>query len=239
TSESASGATGELSSATGDASRLRLLVEGSRAFALGARRTLTPSVEIGLRHDGGDAETGMGLELGGALRYVDAGLGLAVELAGRRLAAHADGGYEEWGASASVTVDPGASGRGLSLRLAPEWGAEATGGAERLWSMADARGLAGHAPHAGLRLAGDVAYGLDAFGGRGSMAPYVGMARSAFGRDWRAGVRWTLGPAMEFGFEATRAQSPAAGPSHGLLLRFSWRPGAGLLDGLRRGAPGQ
>ncbi|MCY4531634.1 MAG: hypothetical protein OXC84_04800, partial [Gammaproteobacteria bacterium] len=107
-----------------------------------------------------------------------------------------------------------------------------TGGAERLWSMADARGLAGHAPQTGLRLAGDVAYGFDAFDGRGAMAPYAGMASSGFGRAWRAGVRWTLGPAMEFGFEATRAES-AAPAAHGLLLRFSWRPGA--AEGPRRG----
>jgi len=37
-----------------------------------------------------------------SMRYVDARLGLAVDLAGRRLAAHVDGGYGEWSASASV-----------------------------------------------------------------------------------------------------------------------------------------
>ena len=237
TSEAVSGETGDLAAATGDASRLRLLLEGSRPFALDARRTLTPSVEIGLRQDGGDAETGMGLELGGALRYVDAQLGLAVDLAGRRLAAHADGGYEEWGASASVTLDPGASGRGLSLTLTPAWGAQAMGGAERLWSMTDARSLATgrYQTDAGMRLAGDVAYGFDAFGGKGAMAPFAGMASSGYGRDWRAGVRWTVGPAMEFGFEATRSESALARASHGLLLRFAWRPGTGLAP-MRGGA---
>ena len=68
-------------SATGgfeaDASRLRLILEGSRAFEGDEGRTLTPSVELGLRHDGGDAETGTGLEAGAGIRY--AGAGLTVE----------------------------------------------------------------------------------------------------------------------------------------------------------------
>ena len=42
-----------------DASRLRLALEGSRTFALGESAALTPGLEVGLRHDGGDAETGM------------------------------------------------------------------------------------------------------------------------------------------------------------------------------------
>ena len=237
TSAAVSGSTGILTEAAGDASRLRLLLEGSRPFSVNPRRTLTPSVEIGLRHDSGDAETGMGLEVGGALRYMDSHLGLAIDLAGRQLAAHADGGYEEWGASASVTLDPGASGRGLSLTLSPSWGAQAMGGAERLWSMTDARSLAtgGYQTNAGMRLSGDVAYGLDAFDGRGSIAPYLGIASSGFGQDWRAGVRWTVDQVMEFGFEATRAETATSPASHGVLLRFSWRPGTGHASVMRGG----
>ena len=36
--------------------------------------------------------------------------------------AHEDESYEEWGASASVRIDPGESGRGLSLSVMPVWG---------------------------------------------------------------------------------------------------------------------
>ena len=59
----------------------------------------------------------------------------------RGLLAHEDTNYREWGASGSVRIDPGAAGRGLSLTLTPAWGAD-SGGAERLWSARDARGLA-------------------------------------------------------------------------------------------------
>ena len=44
---------------TADASRVRLALEGSRASAMGDGAVLTPGLELGLRHDGGDAETGV------------------------------------------------------------------------------------------------------------------------------------------------------------------------------------
>ena len=92
------------------ASRVRLVLEGGRRFNLGASATLRPSLELGLRHDGGDAETGAGVELGGAVAYADAALGLSIEVRARMLVAHADAAYEEWGASVTARLDPGARG---------------------------------------------------------------------------------------------------------------------------------
>ena len=69
-----------------DASRVRVIVEGARAFALGGGAVVTPSLELGLRHDGGDAETGTGVEVGGGVRYADAASGLSVEGLARRSA---------------------------------------------------------------------------------------------------------------------------------------------------------
>ena len=48
--------------------RLRTTLEGSRGFTLGERLSLTPSVEVGLRQDGGDAENGTGMDIGGGSR---------------------------------------------------------------------------------------------------------------------------------------------------------------------------
>ena len=102
-----------------DASRVRLVIEGGRRFSLPNGATLHPTLELGVRHDGGDAETGAGVELGGAVAYASAS-GLSVEASARRLLAHADADYEEWGgASAAVRYDPGERGKGLSLSLAP------------------------------------------------------------------------------------------------------------------------
>ena len=123
----------------GDASRVRLALEGSRAFETGGGGALTPGLEFGVRHDGGDAETGTGVELGGRVSYTAPGSGLSVEASVRTLVAHEDSGYEEWGASGSVRLDPGAFGWGLSFSVAPTWGTPSSG-AERLWSARDAAG---------------------------------------------------------------------------------------------------
>ena len=75
---------GNLASSEADAHRVRLVLEGSRGFTWPEGRTLTPTLEIGLRHDWGDAETGFGLELGGRVQYADPTLGLTIEGDGPR-----------------------------------------------------------------------------------------------------------------------------------------------------------
>ena len=133
-----------------------------------ADSVLTPSLEIGLRHDGGDAETGSGVELGGGLRW--AGLkGFTVEVRARGLLAHEESDYEEWGVSASIGLSPGEGDRGLSMRVGSAWGA-AAGGVERLWSQ---RALAGGSFDPDARLDAEVGYGLDAM--RGLLTPYTGV----------------------------------------------------------------
>ncbi len=220
-SEAATGETGLLGATSGGASRLRLLLEGARAFALSETRMLTPTLELGVRRDAGDAETGAGVDLGGSLRYADAALGVTVDASGRYLVAHEDDAYREWGASASIRIDPGTAGRGLTLAVAPSWGASATGGAERLWSLGDARGLAGggYGMDGGMRLDAGIGYGMGAFRGRGGMLPFTGLRLAGPDRAWRAGVKWTLGANATFGFEATRRESPLAPPAHGIELR--------------------
>ena len=60
------GAAGRLNASEAGVTRLRTALEGSRGFTLGGGRlSLTPSVEVGLRRDGGDAETGAGMDVGG------------------------------------------------------------------------------------------------------------------------------------------------------------------------------
>ena len=66
-------------STTGVASRARLALEGSRSFDMGDGGVVTPGLELGLRHDGVDAETGTGVELGGRIAYENAATGLSVE----------------------------------------------------------------------------------------------------------------------------------------------------------------
>ena len=181
----------------------------SRAFEVGESAKLTPGLEFGLRHDGGDAETGTGVEVGGNLRYADAASGLSVEARGRTLIAHEAAGFEEWGASASVRLDPGAEGRGLPFSLAPSLGA-ASNGVDRLWSLQGARGLAPEGKFVATRsLEAQFGYGFGAFGDHGLAKPYAGLSLGEGGaRTWRGGARWTLGQSLDLGLEGKRDRPP-------------------------------
>ena len=216
------GTAGRLSESESQTSRLRFILEGSHRIELAGGQTLTPTLEVGLRHDGGDAETGTGVELGGGVSYADPATGLTVEGKARGLVAHEDTDYREWGASASVRLDPGAAGRGLSLSLSPAWGAD-SGNAERLWGLADARGLAANDSFepAG-RLDAEAGWGFGAFGGRGLATPFAGLSLSDAGeRTWRTGVRWTLGPDTAFGVEGSLREAANDNEAeHGVRFKF-------------------
>ena len=107
-----------------DVSRVRLLLSGRHERVLANGGVITPSIELGVRYDDGDAETGMGVELGGGLRYADPLRGLTVETAARTLLAHEDGGYEEWGVGGTLQFDPGVLGRGPAFSLVSAWGCD-------------------------------------------------------------------------------------------------------------------
>ena len=252
TSEAATGSGGgNLAATQAGTSRLRLMLEGSRTFEVGGGGTLTPRLEVGLRHDGGDAETGTGIEVGGGVSYTDPASGLTVEAKVRGLVAHEDEDYREWGASGSVRIAPDASGRGLSLTLSPTWGA-AGGGAERLWSLGDARGLSANEDvEPERRLDAEVGYGFPVFDDGGVATPYAGWSRSderrtlrlgqrlrlgqatewrvegELGEDartWRAGYGYRLGSALTVTTEATRREPANDGaPEHGIEVRATLR----------------
>jgi len=68
-SDAAAETAGNLAAPSSATSRVRFVLEGSRAFDLGEGRMLTPTVEFGVRRDDGGAEIGAGVELGEALRF--------------------------------------------------------------------------------------------------------------------------------------------------------------------------
>ena len=67
------GAARRLNASEAGVTRVRTALEGSRGFTLGGRLSLTPSVEVGLRRDGGDAETGAGMDVSGGLAFTQHG----------------------------------------------------------------------------------------------------------------------------------------------------------------------
>ena len=208
-----------LSKASAQVSRVRLILEGGRAIILSSGALLTPTVQVALRHDGGDAETGTGVEVGAGLAY-SAGL-LTVDVQVRTLLAHDSAGYEEWGASGAIRLSPDASSLGPSLAVLPSWGALGSG-VTTLWSHPEASSLVRAGPAASLsgRLDAEVGYGLRALHGRGVLTPF---ARSAWtedgGRNWHLGTRLALAESLNLSLEGSRLRQDAGDTALQLMLR--------------------
>ena len=222
------GAAGRLAATSAAVTRFRTGLEGSRAYTLAGRLSLKPSVEVGLRHDGGDAETGAGLDVGGGLVVSDASTGLAVDLRVRMLVMHQAEGFRERGMAISLSYNPRPSTPlGFTAKVAPSWGGQATSGAEALWGRETMGGMAPGGVAQGNRLDGEVGYGLPV-GSRFVGTPTLGVGTSADGRDYRLGYRLGAlggaGTAFELGVDAQRRERPLqGGTDHGALARATMR----------------
>ena len=126
----ADGESATLSDITASVQRLRVGLEGSRSTTLAGGTTVTPYAQVAGRYDGGDGQTGQGLEVSGGLRL--AGGRVGVNAQGRFLAVHSAEGYSENGISVVAFLNPNADGRGLSMSVAPRIGAS-TGDSGMMW----------------------------------------------------------------------------------------------------------
>ena len=225
---------GLLKAASANVSLVRAGVEGSRRLALtddAAGMVLTPSFEVGARLDGGDAETGLGVDLGGGLAFVVPKRGVALDLKARGLIAHEAPGFREWGASASLTWDPRPeTGRGLALSLVRSWGGSPSGGMAALLGRETPAGPGADADAGATsagRLEAELGYGLPAFGGGFTGTPNLGIGLSDTARDYRLGWRLTPArngaPGFEVGLDATRREAANTDAVHGLMLRGTVR----------------
>ena len=200
---------------------------------------LAVSLEVGVRHDGGDAETGFGLDLGGGLSLSDPERGLQAELRGRGLLSHESKGFRERGFSGSLAWEqkPGSE-RGARLTLSQTVGGSASGGADALLARGTLEGLATNDNGDGgdlksRRLELKLGYGLSAFGDRFTWTPEAGFGLSDTGRDyslgWRLVRRSSAGDigSLELAVEATRRESDnpdsGTGAEHTVGLRLTAR----------------
>ena len=195
--------------------RLRVLVSGEQQRGLASGGRLMPSLEVGVRYDGGDGVTGAGVELGGGLRYANPGGDLSVAGNVRTLLA---GGYDELGVDVTVRLAP-QSGRGLSLSLRPVWGKTGSA-AERLWDEGASEITGGDTALVGS-VDTEVGYGVAAtmLGSPGVLTPYTGMTAQDGGSSrLRLGGRFVGGNGLSLNLEGVRGNT-ADGASHQVLLR--------------------
>ena len=234
---------GKLAAATADVTRLRLGLEGTWRGVEAGGGQLTPRLEVGVRHDGGDAETGFGLDLGGGLAWAHAERGISAELNVRGLLTHESRGFRDRGISGSFAWDPGGgSGRGPKLTLTQTVGASATGGMDALLGRETLAGLAANDNGDGnelenRRLELKLGYGFSAFGDRFTSTPELGLGLGQGHRQYTLGWRLNLaggsGPnALELALEASRRESvndngsgagAGSDPEHGIGFRVTAR----------------
>ena len=189
--------TRDLAASDSDVTRLRLGLEGSWRVALDGSGALVPRLEIGVRHDGGDAETGFGVELGTGIGWTHPTLGLSLDLSGRTLVAHEDDDLEDRGYAAAFTFDPApATERGPSLSLRQDFGRRARGGLDALFASGPLEERTGRR-EAQSRWAMEAAYGFSALGGRFTASPHTG-----------------------FGLTTGERESDAAAPEHGVGIEL-------------------
>ena len=224
-----------------DTERLRLMLESRSELSSTDASRLEVSVEAGGRWDGGDADVGWGLEIGGGLNYrnTEAGLGMAAR--GRYLVTHRENNFEDWGASIAFSLDPGAPEEGMSLSLTPAWG-NAVSQVDTLWqnpltpgignfSSLRRQALDGRHPTArswrpdSLEL--KLSYGLPTRSGMGMTKFYTTLSESGLSnRAYRFGTRLTLSEWLKLTFELHRQErnlsddAPEYGARVGLSLRY-------------------
>ena len=216
--------TGELSASRSEVNRLRLGIEGSREFTLDGG-VVAPRVEFGVRHDGGGAETGFGVEVGAGVSLTAERLGLVLDVSGRTLLAHEDEDLKDRGISASLTYDPDpGSKRGASFALRRDLGGSAADGLDALFASDPL------AKRSGGRSDGwraEAAWGLPAFGGRFTGSPFLAWGFSAGARDYDVG--WRLepeaagAPDLSLAVKATRREAADDTTDHGVGVDLTAR----------------
>ena len=174
------GARATLQAADAQVTRLRLGLEATwRGIGTEGGGGSCRGSRWGFAHDGGDAETGFGLDVGGGLSWSHPASGLSAELRARGLLTHEAGGFRDRGIAGSLGWDPRPdSERGLSLTLSHTMGAQASGGMDALLGHRHLGELAANDDGdelADRQLEARLGYGFGVFGERFTATPEAGL----------------------------------------------------------------
>ena len=206
-----------ISSLMTEAYQQRVSVEASHICIVCEERYFIPTLEIGLRNDGGDGETGNGLEIGGDVEYRATDLGLRVLVNGRWLALHS-GELEEWGIGGSIRFEPEArAGQGFWMSVTPEWGEM---GSRELWD-AKIEDVERVSEEREARVSGEVGYGARI--GKTLLTPSVGVSLTNEGyRSYRVGSGVVVGQ-FSLTLEGERRSMGSASLEESVMLQGSLR----------------
>ncbi len=176
-------------------------IEAAQSHWIGENGVVvTPSAQMSLRLDGGDADAGLGAEAQIGLNIADRNRGLSLNAEVRGLAAHKAKGFRERNARAALAWDPHpSSAQGISMSLEHAWGSSAfTGSVEDslIWrshtaKIADRGNNGGRGSVDSDRIRFAMGYGVPVFGNRYIGTPNLGIEMSDDGSRYRR-IGWRL-----------------------------------------------
>lgn len=176
--------------------RIQMSFEGAYRIGLTSKGVFQPFIEAGMRGDGGDGQTGLGLELGGGARLALPSAGLRFTGQGRALVAH-KGNIDEWGFGGMLSYSHGDR-TGPTLELGSYTG-HTLGGTQKIWN--DAAWLAEHTRgRARTRLQSLMGYGFAI--SAGTVMPYTGIELER-GVNTRMGAEYRYGDRLSIRLEAS------------------------------------
>ena len=209
------------------ATRLRVGLEAGRPIPLADGASILPSVEVGFRSDGGDAETGLGVDIGAAVAYNNPQQGISTAISARSLVTHGSEAFRQQGMSFSFAWQPDPSDRGVSLSLEHTMGIPTTEGIDALLNPVviqhfDGTGSDGH------HLQAQLAYGLPAADDRLTITPALVLALSPSSSSYT--LQWALtpyapqhlDPPWHLNLAVEQLLSPSSPPQHSLSLLLSY-----------------
>ncbi|MXY62008.1 MAG: hypothetical protein F4Y87_00890 [Synechococcus sp. SB0665_bin_28] len=178
-----------------------------------------------MRQDGGDAETGFGLEVGAGIRWHHPARGISAQVRGRTLLTHADKDFREQGMALSFAWDPTPTIVGRPFSLSHSMGA--AGGMDALLRpvVREEQDAPGNGRH---QFETRLAYGLPAFTDRLTLFPGAGSGPLPRQHYYR--LLWALAPyaqqdqaqPWQLSLQAERHQSNPSSPAErSLKLRSS------------------
>ena len=193
---------------------VRVAVERLQNCALESGASLTLSGEAGLRWDGGDGDTGTGIEMGGTADYHNPATRMKLVATGRALLDH-ESERKEWGAGVTAGYRLNSRETGLTYRSSLSHG-QTESGVDSLWDSRVASRASEDAEPT-TRLDAEVGYRL--FGASGLHTPYVGFGAEDSGtRDYRLGMRYASESALSSGLEFERREADGKQPDHRVML---------------------
>lgn len=176
--------------------RVQMSFEGAYRIGLASKGMFQPFIEAGMRGDGGDGQTGLGVELGGGARLALPSAGLRFTGQGRALVAH-KGNIDEWGFGGMLSYSHGDH-TGPTLELGSYTG-HTLGGTQKIWN--DAAWFAEHTRgRAKTRLQSLLGYGFEV--STGTVMPYTGIELER-GVNTRMGAEYRFGDRLSVRLEAS------------------------------------